>query len=261
LSKENSRAHYEKLASILGVLGDPDALRILDEAKNGFKSGKTKLKELKLTPRKYYRNLKELNDTGIIESSQDTYKLTHLGELLHKILLNDISTLLLADQSFPEIMQKIGSRTELTVIDDYKNLINVLETSIDKSKTEILLATRYLDLGVIQSIVYALDRNVKLKTITSEKIDFSAFIKLTGSLLRNIRPNLMRFSLSAGSNYRTGEVPLSFVVIDEEITIFEIPNNKFRMAFVSTDKKTVRLLTDYFGELWNQSPKLRMPTL
>jgi len=261
LSKNSSGIQYEKLASILNVLGDADALRILNEAKNGFKSGKAKLKELNFTPRNYYRQLKKLNDFGIITSSQDKYTLTQLGQNLHKILLNDISTVLLSNQSFPYIMQEMGNKSELTVIDEYKKLINLLETAIDKSRIEILLATRYLDLGVIQSIVYALDRNVKLKTLTSEKIDFAAFIKLSGSLLRNIRPNLMRFSLSAGNNYRIGEVPLSFVVVDEEITIFEIPNNQFKMAFVSTDKKTVKLLSGYFTELWNQSSRLRFPTL
>ena len=251
---------YAKVASIFEALGDPDALKILDQAEKGFKSGRANIKDLNLTQRKYYRNLKKLIDVGMIAHSEDKYRLTRLGELLHNNVISDISSLLLVKQNYPEIIQKIGSRSDLTVIDDYKNLIKILESAIDNSKTEILLATRYFDLGVIQSLVYALDRNVKLRTITSEKIDFAAFIKLSGGFLRNIRPSLMKFSLGAGSNYRTGSVPLSFTVIDQDIAIFEIPNDHFKMAFVTTDKKTLKLLSTFFGELWNRSPKLRLPT-
>jgi predicted transcriptional regulator len=261
LSSESTRPNYEKLASILDVLGDTDILKILDKAAMGFKSGKVAIKELKLTPRKYYRNLKKLNVLGIIVSSGNKYKLTPLGEFLHKILFNDVSAFLLADQNLLEHFKEIGSRSELTIIDDYKNLISILVTAIEKSKSEILLATRYLDLTVVQSLVFALQRNVKLKSITSEKVDFSGFIKIVGGFIRNIRPNLLKFFLNGESNYRSGDFPLSFIVIDDEITIFEIPNREFRIAFVSTDKKVVKVLSSLFWEIWNRSQKLHMPNL
>ena len=261
MSTWQSHFQYEKLVSILDVLSDADALRILDEAKKGFRSGKGVIKELNLTPRKYYRNLKELNHVGIIVSSGDEYRLTPLGELLHRMLLDDLAGVLQTNQDLSQTMPNIGSRSEVIVIDDYKNLISCLVTAIEKSKSEILLATRYLDLAVIQSIVYALERNVKLKTITSAEVDFSAFIKLAGGFLRNIRPNLIKFSIGGDSNYRSGDVPLSFVVIDDEIAIFEIPTKHFRTAFVSNNKKTVKILSGLFLELWNQSQKLHVASL
>jgi len=261
LSTGQSRFQYEKLVSILNALRDADALRILDGAKKGFRSGKGVIKELNLTPRKYYRNLKELNQVGIIVSSEDEYRLTPLGELLHRMLLDDLAGILQTNQDLSQNIQNIGTRSELIVIDDYKNLISFLVTAIEESKLEILLATRYLDLAVIQSIVYALERNVKLKTITSAKVDLSALIRLTGGFIRNIRPNLIKFSIGGDSNYRSGEVPLSFVIIDNEIAIFEIPNKHFRTAFVSNDKKTVKPLSGLFLELWNQSQKLHVPNL
>jgi predicted transcriptional regulator len=261
LSLKDPLSHYRKLASTLDVLCDVETLKILDEAKKGFKSGRATIAKLNLNPRKYYRNLRKLNDTGIIMLTQDKYRLTNLGENLHKMLLGDMSNLLFTNQNFPELIQKTGGVSELTVIDNYKNLINMLVNIIEKSKNEILLATRYLDLAVIQSMVFALDRNVKLKTITSEKIDFATFIKQLGSLVRNIRPNLMRFSIGTINNYRSGNVPLSFMVVDQEITIFEIPNTQFKMAFVSTDKKTVKIIAGLFEELWNKAPKLHIPTM
>jgi DNA-binding HxlR family transcriptional regulator len=260
LSIGQTHFQYEKLVSILDVLSDADALKILEAAKKGFRSGKGIIKELNLTPRKYYRTLKELNQVGIVLSSGDEYRLTPLGELLHRMLLDDLVGVLQTNQDLLATMQNIGSKSEFIVIDDYKNLISFLVAAIEKSKSEILLATKYLDLAVIQSIVYALERNVKLKTITSTEVDFSAFIKLVGGFLRNIRPSLIKFSIGGDNNYRSGNVPLSFVVIDDKIALFEIPNKQFKMAFVSNNKNTVKHLSGLFLELWNQSQKLHVPS-
>ncbi len=261
LNTESSPSRYEKLASITNVLGDPDTLRILDEAAAGFESGKVTIKELKLTPRKYYRSLRKLNDVGLVVSFENRYKLTSLGEFLHKLLFNDASAYLLADQSLLETFTKIGHRSELTIVDDYKDLVSLLVATIEKSKSEILLATRYVDMVVVQSLVSALQRNVKIKSITSERVDFSSFIKLVGGFMRNIRPTSLKFFLGGENNYRSGDVPLSFIVIDGEITVFELPNSEFRTAFVSTDKETGKILSHLFWELWNRSQILPMPSL
>ena len=250
---------YEKLASIINVLGDPGALRILDKAAVGFASGTLSIKELGMTPRKYYRNLRKLNDAKLVEHFENRYQLTSSGESLHKLLFKDVGTYLLEDQSLLEPVKNVGNRTELRIISNYRDLINVLVSTIEKSKSEILLATKYLDMTVIQSIIFSFQRNIKIKTITSEKVDFSGFIKLLGGFVRNIRPNTLKFVVGKENNYRSGDVPLSFMIVDNEIAVFEIPNNEFRLAFVSTDREVVKILSRLFLEIWNQSQTLRMP--
>ena len=74
---------YEQLAAIIDVLGDPDTLKILDKATAGFESGKVTIKELKMTTRKYYRSLKELNDADLVMRFENKYKLTAQGEFIH----------------------------------------------------------------------------------------------------------------------------------------------------------------------------------
>ena len=254
-------SRYEKLALIINVLGDPDTLRILDEAATGFESGKVTIKELKLTPRKYYRSLRKLNDVGLVVRFENRYKLTPLGEFLHKLLLNDASAYLVADQSLLEPLKKVGSRTELRFVDDYSDLISLLVAAIEKSKSEILLATKYLDMVVVQSIVFALQRDIKIKTITSERVDFSGFIKLLGGFVRGLRSNALKFVVGGENNYRLGDVPLSFMIIDGEITVFEIPDKEFRLAFVSTDKEVVKILSSLFWEIWKKSKALHVPSL
>jgi sugar-specific transcriptional regulator TrmB len=168
---------------------------------------------------------------------------------------------LLADQSLLEPLKKIGSRTELRIVDNYKDLISLLVAAIEKSKSEILLATKYLDMAVVQSIVFALQRDIKIKTITSEKMDFSGFIKLLGGFVRSLRPNSLKFVVGGENNYRSGDVQLSFMIIDNEITVFEIPNKEFKLAFVSTDKEVVKILSSLFWEIWKKSKALHMPSL
>ena len=137
--------------------------------------------------------------------------------------------------------------------------VSLMITTIEKSKHEILLATKYLDLVVVQSLVFALQRDIKLKTITSEKIDLSN-LKMLG-FVRNIRPIFLKSFLSGENNYRWGKVPLSFIIIDGEIAIFEIPNKEFKIAFVSADKEVAKPLSSLFFEIWNRSQILHLPSL
>jgi hypothetical protein len=260
LIKENSDARYEKLASLIATLCDPNTLRILDHASVGFESKKDTIKQLDITPRKYYRSLKKLYDSGLIISSENKYKLSSLGEFMHKIILNDTSTYLFEDQKFLEPLKKVGTKIEIRIINNYRDLTNLLAASIEKSNSEILLATRYIDMIVVQSITYALQKNVKVKTITNEKVDFSSFIKLVGDFMKNIRPNALKL-VAGQDNYRVGDVPFSFIIVDDEITIFEIPDKEFQLAFVSTDKEVAKSLSHLFWETWKASKTLRIPSL
>jgi hypothetical protein len=91
-------------------------------------------------------------------------------------------------------------------------------------------------------------------------MDFSGFIKLLGGFVRSLRPNSLKFVVGGENNYRSGDVQLSFMIIDNEITVFEIPNKEFKLAFVSTDKEVVKILSSLFWEIWNQSRTLHMPS-
>ena len=260
MAKETLSVSYEKLASIIDALGDSNTLRIFDQAALGFESGKETIKNLKMTPRKYYRSLRKLNDSGLILFFENKYKLSEQGEFMHQILFNETATYLFGDQTLLEPLKKVGTKTEIRIINNYCDLTSLIATSIEKSKSEILLATRYLDMLVVQSIVLALQRNVKIKTITNEKIDFSAFIKLIGIILKNIRPNPLRF-VAGRDNYRVGNIPFSFIIVDDEITIFEIPDKEFQLAFVSSNKEVAKSLTNLFWETWKESKTLRIPNL
>jgi len=260
LIKEIADVRYEKLASLIDILGDPNTLKILDQASVGFESKKDTIMRLKMTPRKYYRSLRKLYDSGLILSFENQYKLSSLGEFMHKIIFNDTSTFLFNDPTLLEQLKKVGTNIEIRIVNNYRDLTSLLAASIEKSNSEILLATRYIDMVVVQCIIFALQRNVKVKTITNEKVDFTSFIKLVGGFLKNIRPNALKL-VAERDNYRIGDVPLSFIIVDNEITIFEIPDKEFQLAFTSTDKEVAKSLCHLFWETWKKSRTLRIPNL
>ena len=255
----SARPSYERIAFVLGVLRDVEALKIFNEASKGFKSGKETVKELKLTPRKYYRTLNELTQAGILEASGNTIKLTSMGKQLHSFLFCGFESILASNRSPFESLPEIGSSKLMVVINDYDKLIHFMVEAINKSKSEILLATRFVDLAVIQSLTFALERKIKLKTLNDTNLDYPTFFKLIVGTLRNFRPNISKFFVDAENSYRSVAVPLSFIIIDGELALFEIPNKQFKTAFVSMDKEVVGCLSAFFVELWNQSASLNVP--
>jgi len=249
---------YERLSSMLDALGNTTALKILNEAAEGFESGKEAITRLGTTHRRYYRYLKRLNELGIVAPSGKNYHLTPLGKQLHKLVFNDALNLVSLGPERLDPLQGIGEKSELTIIDNYSDLIKSMNAAIEQSKSEILLTTRYVDLSVTQSLIYALQRGVKLKSVSNEKLDLSSLFKLLSNIARGIRPNFIRLILDK-PDYKVGDVPMSFILIDGEISIFELPTKEFKIAFHTTDKRTVKLLSDLFRGIWNSSRKLRIP--
>ncbi len=250
---------YERLARIVAAIGDVDSLKVLNHAVKGFKSGKTTIKELNLSSRKYYRTLKVLLDAQLIRVNENNYRLTPSGRVLHRLLFSNLNGFLDVSQSSLDYLEEISKSKEMTVIDDYNDLVAFLVDVVSKSKSEILLATRFIDFSVIQGVSNALDRNIKVNTLNDTKLDYPGFFKLIEGIHRDIRPSVANFFVEPDKHYRSVQVPFSFIVIDKEVALFEIPNKQFRMAFVTTDKQIVKSITEFFWELWEQSKSLGVP--
>jgi len=257
LLKSEEKMDYDALSSILGSLSDTAALKIFNEAAEGFSSGNEVISRLGLTTRKYYRYLQKLRDQGIIAYSGKEYYLTPFGKRLHKLMFNHVSSLLSTDPELLDSFQRVEGPCRLEIIDDYSELAKFLNSLIEKSKYEILLATRYVDLSIAQSLLYALQRGVKVRSVSNDKLNLSSLLALLKDMVRLIRPSSIP-SFFNNSDYRAGEVPLSFLIVDNEIAVFEIPTEEFKMSFCTSDKKIILLLSDLFRGLWNKSGKLQI---
>ncbi|MHA1988998.1 MAG: winged helix-turn-helix domain-containing protein [Promethearchaeota archaeon] len=248
----------EMLSSILKILGNKVSLRILNEASTGFKSGNEIINRLDLNSRMFYRCLKKLKDLGIIDQSDKNYVLTQLGTQIYNMIFRAVLQPLSTDQKIVGSLQEKGEKSQILVINDYQKLVDSINFLIENSTSEILLLTKYLDLTVIQNLIKAINRDVKVKSITDKNIDFPSFFKLLSIFVKNIRPNLLKF-FSNGSNYKVGVVPFSLVIIDNYICIYELPSEDFHIAFLLNDKKAINKISKIFWEIWDQSNKMEIP--
>ena len=262
---------FKKISSIFRILGNPTALKILNEDDKGFISGKETIRRLRLTPRKYYRYLRWLRELGIIECidspksdgvKEHLYRLTTMGKNLHRFIFNDFQSLLESDGKHSYLLENLENHSRLTIIDNYGRLVELLRNLIETATSQILIATRYVDFSVSQSLVEALQRGVELKSITDKNLNLPRFLKLIGSFLRNINPNLLKHYLSGrGRDFRIGEVPISFSIIDNETVVFEIPTKEFKIAFLSKDKAVLKVFSDIFWKNWKNSPAFDITAL
>jgi DNA-binding PadR family transcriptional regulator len=253
---------YEKLPSMFRILGNSTALKILNEADKGFKSGKETIRKLRLTPREYYRSLRRLQELGIIDciippksdgKKEHVYSLTAIGKNLRRLVFNDFLSLLHNDEKHLDLLENLENHGRLTTIDDYGDLVKLLTNLIERARSQILIATRYVDFSVSQSMIQALQRGVKLKSVTDKRLNLPQFLKLIGGLLRNINSNLLKYYLTS-KDYRIGDIPISFSIVDNEVVVFELPTKEFEMAFLSKDKTVLKVFHDIFWKIWKNSP-------
>jgi hypothetical protein len=111
----------------------------------------------------------------------------------------------------------------------------------------------------VQSVSSAIDRNVTVKTLNDPKLDYPSFFKVIEGVQRDVRPNFSNFFVEPDEKFRKILVPFSFVVIDHEIALFEVPNKQFKLAFSTMDGQIIRVLEELFWELWQNSTSLNVP--
>ncbi len=244
------QADYEKISSIFHALKDSATLRLFNESSQGFRSGKETIKKIQLTPRKYYSCLKELTDLELIESYGKSYSLSPVGKILHRIVFDDILPFVSPEVKLPDALSILRLRNELSTIDNYGDTARLIINSVDQAKTGINLATRFVDLAIMQSVLSAANRGVRLKILTDPSIDSTNLFKLLAASMKSTRSRIDQPALDP-KDLRTREIRVPFIIVDDRTAVFEFPSREFRMAFLTTESRPVRMLSEYFQELWN----------
>jgi predicted transcriptional regulator len=252
---DDEKAGNKKLYSILNVLSDPPSLEMLNEASKGFISGDEVIHKLALTSRQYYRYLKKMRDAGLITASGTKYYLTPLGKNFHRLLINNALSLLSLDSEISGSFPNSEEKSDLRIIDHYDELVNVLNVLIEKSKSEISIATKYVDFSITLSLLSSIQKGVRIKSISNIGLNLTALFGLLKTMIGTIRPKSLLKSLG-NADYRMGEVPMSFIIIDNEIGVFEIPSEDFKMAFCTSDRQIIKALSELFDGLWIKCDKL-----
>jgi len=279
-----------EMEMVLSVASNADALKIFYAAKEGIKSSTQAIKELDLTQKKYYTHLKNLIEVGLIEKAEDTYQQTTLGKICYKLtealncalsqkerldLVDRISkTKNISLEETEEIMHAIlrdanivpGEHLEdffgpVRMADTWDKVMDNTIEFMEKAEKEIEFATQYVDAKVIDPILEAAKRGIKMRFIVSQKENYSMALQMFKGFLSNPRilKTLFDFLRSNNVQIRYIEVPYSLIVVDRKYAMVEVatPYTKtFSLAFFFTNSKVSEKLVTEFDLLWEKGSDL-----
>jgi len=294
---EPSTEALEQCIDIFSTFANLDTMRIFLLAEKGISNSNKAIKELDLTPKRYYSRLKALVDSGVLEKVNGVYLYTPVGELLHSLglslinlvnnkqkiglLLNLSKSDALSDEERQKINSMIVGNTDVgkmlgsmikgvpqekTIkISEYKTLVETLAHAIASSKKSILLASRYFDIWVVDECLKAQERGNELRILLSKETMSKKMNMLRMMLSPKLIMKVLEISNEKNINdiLREIELPFSFCIIDGSECFFEFPSvgGEFSIAFKLKDNETSKKFTQLFNSAWESRDVNKTSTL
>jgi predicted transcriptional regulator len=280
-------------SELFTVLSNVDAIRIFLYAQKGITNSTHAIKDLNLTPKRFYSRLKELIDTGIIIKEEGKYSLTPKGFVLSKIgytifeVLNNkdrielilnlaqsksltveervkVNNLLLENSEISKIIGPIVngiSYGKVETISTYEVLVSRLNEEVMNSKKAVRIATTYFEPLTLDTAVKTIQSGVLMQCLMSKKTMSKKITKLRMLLSpKSILSMLELLKASGDINrvYREVEVPFSYAILDGERCFFEFPqigDEDFSIAFYLIDRNVADKFQKYFDITWKENDK------
>ncbi len=283
---------------LFDIFSNMDTLKIFIYAKKGIKNSNYAMKELNLTPKRYYSRLRELINIGVLEKRKGIYTYTTLGKILYKLgylllevmkhkeklrLLTDLPNIdFLSSYEKEKIMEILFNETKdaklfleillenksnVTIIHKYDALVDLLKEKIKLARNSVLLASRYINGEIIDACLDVVKKDIEFRLILSNEIVFNKLMKLKLLLSPNLLYkilSLMFSSINISKYIKEDHIPFSFCIIDDEHCFFEIPNlsnENFLIAFYISDKQTAGKFKKLFNYLWKTGKEHEIPKL
>ena len=191
--KNDSSLVVKEMEKTLSSLANEDAINIFDTAKEGISSSTNTIKVLGLTQKRYYTRLRELMKVGLIEKYDGIYQHTIFGNLIYESVVS-ILRKVLANREGHELMGKIQN-SDLTpdakkavaeslirtgtvdlvlakdvigpvkMLDNYNGLLEKTVELVNNTKDSLFLVFSYADADLIEALMKAYEREVKMKFI------------------------------------------------------------------------------------------------
>jgi len=283
---------YKHLGKIFSAGSSLDALKIFYAAKNGIESSTQVIRELGLTQKRYYTNLKRLIDVGLVEKADDKYKHTTFGKIAYQLIealkgaleqkdkLDLIDRLLktknLTAEEIEEIMRTILKDTNIIpggritdilgpvrMADTWEKLVNDVVEQIEKAEREIFFASKYHEMRTSEALLKAVQRGVEVYLLVDKEINIPKTIRMIVSLLFTSPKALRAFiNLLRSPRFRMKKYEnllYSFMVVDGEYSMVEIltPIEKtFSVAFLFYNKTVSKKFSDVFKKLWEMGSNI-----
>jgi len=284
---------------LLNVLANIDGLRIFLYTEKGISNSTQAIKDLNLTPKRFYSRLKELIDNNLIRKDEGKYVYTPTGMVVARLshtlfeVINNkdrielicslsssrsitveerikVNNLLLENSTLNTILGPIVngiSYGKVETISTYEILVDRLNQEILASSKSVKIATTYFEPLTLDTAVKIIQQGVEMKCLMSKKTMSKKITKLRMLLSPKAILSLLELVKSAGDInkvYREVEVPFSFAIFDDERCFFEFPqlgDDDFSIAFYLVDRNTSHKFLKYFDLLWKENEKMHSTEL
>ncbi len=275
----------EQVRAVMSALSNEDALLLFNLAEEGIESYESIFESHGLSKKRYYQRLHELVSLGLLFKEKSVYKHTMLGSMifekqvkgLRQVLLNRGSIKIL--QELRSRLTDVDSRTSLDKVSEevlknlesslsvsglkpiclYRNwdeLIRALQDLIQKMRSEMFIASRYVDFRTAEIAAEAASRGCNIRIIHSSRGVLSERLQIFGNILANPRSIITYrdFVKNPNISMRKSYVPYSFVVIDGVSVGIEIvsPSDpaSFFLGLGFQSASLAHNMKQYFEALW-----------
>ncbi len=283
------KASFESTAKLLSVISKKNNLLLFMSAKNGLLADSSSPHNSGLSKKIYYTSLKQLINSGLIIKTGGKYLHTSLGSIIyesHVLKLTEqmrntkqlqmIDTLKysggFSDTDIEKFISNLtGVRTsardipaKIEMVWTYEDMVSAIVERTEFCRNEILLASRYFNEIIINSILRKAKLGLDVKVI-SEKSLVTQFFEQNNHMILNDKNSLERSNVVGNPWYpgkidrQVASVPFSIIIFDrKEVGIEFIDANEpkiFKSAIFIRDEQTAKIMTEYFQKMWTTNPK------
>src|SRR5919107_3846123 len=285
----SEKESFESTAKLLYVLSKKNNLMLFISANSGLVADSSSPNNAGLSKKIYYTSLKQLINSGLIVKTGGKYLHTSLGSVIYEahILklteqmrntkhLRMIDTLKysggFSDTDIEKFISNLtGVRTstpdipaKIEMVWKYEDMVSAIVERTEFCRNEILLASRYFNEIIINSILRKARLGLDVKVI-SEKSLVTEFFEQNNHMMLNDKNSLERSNVVGNPWYpgkidrQVGNVPFSIIIFDrKEVGIEFIDANEpkvFKGAIFIRDEQTSKLMMEYFQKMWTVNPK------
>jgi hypothetical protein len=288
-----------KLLSILSRQDNLNIFMTANSSNHGLEAKSSTLQKLGLSRRVYYTRLKQLINAGLIEKSGGVYRHTTLGDIIYR---NHILTIMehlknskqmkmvdtlkhtnqFSEDEIANFVDKITggnngvetitstSSVKVETVWTYQDMVSAIVERVELCNKEILLASRYLNEIIINSILRkANSTRINVKVLTDSTLvkqyfeaeDLTLKLKLENGKNATERINVVSNPWYPGRvNRRIAKIPFSIIILDGrevgiEIVNWNDPKDFYGVIFIKGDQTTSKVMHDLYYKMWvNASP-------
>jgi predicted transcriptional regulator len=276
-------------SKLLTVLSKRNNLSLFISAKGGLLAEISSPGRASLSKKVYYTSLKQLVNSGLVEKSDGKYIHTTFGSVVYQShivglieqLRNQkqmamIDTLKHSDQfsenEIETFIDKIGgginnhsvgdAPSKIEIVLTYEDMVTAIVERTEFSKNEILLASRYFNEIIINSILRKAKSGINVKVIAEKGLVNQFFEQQNNKQTQLNDKNTVERSKVVGNPWypgnvtrRVANVPFSMTLFDKSEVAIELINanepKSFHGAIFIRDKKTSKRMLDYYQKLWD----------